>query len=155
MCISVANFFTSSVSLSSSMETPTTCNPCATYWFCKSTIQGVSILQGAHHVAQKFTRTALPRKSESFRVFPSKVFSAKFGAGAPRNAPRLLFPSVGLIFFAAKIISVTPARIATSTRKVRFIAQTPCSQSKPVQKRKISRNHVKAPHHQQYAQDNQ
>src|SRR5882762_9586216 len=64
----------------------------------------------------------------------------------------LLFASEGLIFFAAKIISDTPARIATSTRKVRFIAQTPCSQSKPVQKRKISRNHVEAPHYKQYAQ---
>jgi hypothetical protein len=38
------------------------------------------VRQGAHHVAQKFTRTTLPRKSANLNVFPLMSFNDKFGA---------------------------------------------------------------------------
>jgi hypothetical protein len=68
---------------SSSSETPTITNPCGPYCFCNSTNQGISALHGGHHVAQKFSTTALPRKSERRTVFPDRSFSAKSGAGLP------------------------------------------------------------------------
>src|SRR5437879_4576289 len=43
---------------------------------------GISILQGLHHVAQKFSRTALPRRSDRRTLFPSSDSSVKSGAGA-------------------------------------------------------------------------
>src|SRR5229473_2113573 len=67
------------------MAIPTTCNPCGPYFFCKSTNHGISILQGSHHVAQKLSRTALPRKSESFTVLPSSEAREKSGASWPCN----------------------------------------------------------------------
>src|SRR5215471_11110399 len=69
------------------MEMPTICSPCAPYFFWKSTSHGISILHGSHHVAQKFTTTAFPFRSESFRVlpFPSSTFRSKSGAGLPLN----------------------------------------------------------------------
>ena len=48
------------VGVASSMATPTNCNPSAPYFFCSSTNHGISILQGAHQVAQKFSTTAFP-----------------------------------------------------------------------------------------------
>src|SRR6185437_11861002 len=66
------------------MATPTICSPCGPYFFCRSTNDGISILQGSHHVAQKFTNTALPRSDDSFTSLPSgRLFSAKSGATEP------------------------------------------------------------------------
>src|SRR5438270_3223283 len=66
------------------MATPTICNPCGPYFFCRSTNDGISILQGSHHVAQKFTRTALPRREDSWTSLPSeRFFSEKSGATDP------------------------------------------------------------------------
>src|SRR5262249_4536923 len=45
---------------SSSMATPSTVNPFEPYLFCISISQGISILQGSHQVAQKFTSTTFP-----------------------------------------------------------------------------------------------
>src|ERR1041385_3061079 len=42
--------------------------------------QGISRLQGAHHVAQKFSRTTLPRNSESLTVLPEASSKANSGA---------------------------------------------------------------------------
>src|SRR5579885_2586892 len=64
-----------------SIATPTICRPCEPYCCCISTSQGVSILQGPHQVAQKFSNTALPRRSESFMFPPSSFSSVKSGAG--------------------------------------------------------------------------
>src|SRR5438874_11883009 len=68
------------------MAMPKISSPCGRYLLFSSTSQGISILHGPHHVAQKFTSTALPRKSASFTVFPSRLSSAKAGAGLPSIA---------------------------------------------------------------------
>src|SRR5271156_7138743 len=65
------------------MATPTTCKPSGPYCFCSSTNQGISILQGAHQVAQKLSNTAWPRKSDSRMVLPSSVCRVKSGATSP------------------------------------------------------------------------
>src|SRR5436309_13226053 len=66
------------------MATPTICKPCSPYFFCKSTSHGISILQGPHQVAQKFTTTALPRREESDTVLPSgTLFKENSGAMEP------------------------------------------------------------------------
>src|SRR5215469_14490626 len=90
MPISLANRAISSFP-ESSIATPTTCRPSDPYWFCSSTSQGVSILQGPHQVAQKFSSTALPRSSESFMLPPSSLSRVKSGAGVdlPRTAGAL------------------------------------------------------------------
>src|ERR1700687_1798598 len=67
--------------LESSIATPTICNPCAPYCFCNSMNHGISILHGPHQVAQKFSRTALPRRSDRRRFVPSRDCSVKSGAG--------------------------------------------------------------------------
>jgi len=66
---------------SSSIDTPTTAKPCPLCWRSNSTNQGISIRQGSHHVAQKFSNTTLPRKSESCTSLPSASLSEKLGAG--------------------------------------------------------------------------
>src|SRR5579862_6221407 len=43
--------------------------------------QGISTLQGPHHVAQKFRSTTLPLYWESFTVAPVASFRAKSGVG--------------------------------------------------------------------------
>src|SRR5579872_3392068 len=43
--------------------------------------QGISTLQGPHHVAQKLRSTTLPLYSESFTVAPVASFRAKSGVG--------------------------------------------------------------------------
>src|SRR5665213_1175337 len=42
--------------------------------------QGISMLQGTHHVAQKFSKTTLPRRSESFTGLPDASSRTKSGA---------------------------------------------------------------------------
>src|SRR5205085_22642 len=63
------------------METPTTANSRSLYVFWNSMNQGISILQGPHHVAQKFTRTTFPLRSESLSVAPVASLREKSGAG--------------------------------------------------------------------------
>src|SRR5690349_15046492 len=66
------------------MATPTICRPCGPYFFCRSTSHGISILHGPHQVAQKFSRTALPRNLASVVALPSgMLFSSKAGATDP------------------------------------------------------------------------
>src|ERR1041385_9307662 len=66
------------------MATPTICKPCGPYFFCRSTNDGISILQGPHHVAQKFSSTALPRSEERRTSLPSgTLFSVKSGSTEP------------------------------------------------------------------------
>src|ERR1051326_4085743 len=62
----------------------TICRHGSPYFFCRSTSQGISILHGPHHVAQKFTTTALPRSEESVTVLPSgTLFKENSGATEP------------------------------------------------------------------------
>src|SRR5579863_8491335 len=77
--MSLANLAISSL-LASSMATPTICRPCAPYCLCNSTNHGISILHGVHHVAQKLSSTALPRKSDRLTLLPSRDSSVKSGA---------------------------------------------------------------------------
>src|SRR3984885_3253751 len=51
------------------------------YVLRNSRSHGVSILQGPHQVAQKFSRTALPRRSDSRMLLPSSDCKVKSGAG--------------------------------------------------------------------------
>src|SRR5271163_1269892 len=52
------------------MDTPSTAKPRFLYVFSNSMNQGISILQGPHHVAQKLSNTTLPIKSESRKGLP-------------------------------------------------------------------------------------
>src|SRR3954452_6266584 len=54
-----------SCSAESSTEMPMTCRPLDPYLFWYSTNQGISILQGSHHVAQKSIRITLPLNDDS------------------------------------------------------------------------------------------
>src|SRR3972149_3189118 len=46
-------------------------------------MNGISVRQGPHHVAQKLIKTALPRKSMRLTVSPLVVSKVKSGASAP------------------------------------------------------------------------
>src|SRR5271168_576168 len=48
--------------------------------------QGISILQGPHHVAQKFSNTTLPLKSESRKGAPFASLRMKSGAAFRSSA---------------------------------------------------------------------
>src|SRR5438874_8218456 len=60
------------------METPTTWRPAFPYLFWNSMNQGISILHGPHHVAQKSSRTTLPLNDDSFTSLLFRSFSVKF-----------------------------------------------------------------------------
>src|SRR5699024_10827476 len=49
---------------------------------------GISSRQGGHQVAQKFTMTRSPSKSDSFALSPSSVSSSKSGAFSPVSSPK-------------------------------------------------------------------
>src|SRR3954454_12161147 len=66
----------------SSTDTPTTCSPCLPYLFWNSMNQGISILQGPHHVAQKSSSTTLPFRAASLTSLPSTSLRAKFRLAA-------------------------------------------------------------------------
>jgi hypothetical protein len=44
---------------------------------------GISILQGGHHVAQKFSNTGFPCKADNRTGWPEESFNVKSGATAP------------------------------------------------------------------------
>src|SRR5260370_11595482 len=75
----------------SSSATQIICSPSGPYFFCNSTSHGSSILQGSHHVAQKFTITPLPFKEESCMVLPfsPRTFKVKSGAMSPFLGARM------------------------------------------------------------------
>src|SRR2546426_4585036 len=54
---------------------------------------GISSLHGLHQVAQKFSSTILPCRSESLTSWPCKSLSAMSGAGAPTRGGRPAMPS--------------------------------------------------------------
>src|SRR5579872_1187290 len=58
--------------------------------------QGISILHGAHHVAQKFSRTTLPRNSESLTGLPEASFRTK--SGASRRPSGFTYAELGTSF---------------------------------------------------------
>src|SRR5579863_3451468 len=62
---------------------PTIWNPFAAYSFWSSISQGVSILHGPHHVAQKLISSGLPLKLESETVCPLRFSRTKSGAALP------------------------------------------------------------------------
>src|SRR5579864_1733539 len=121
-------------SLESSLVMPTICRPWSPYFFCKSTSHGISILHGPHHVAQKFTTTALPRSEESVTVLPSgTLFKENSGARDPiaGSAPEgscepLMFcfagstATLGLDAFlpnrSSAVIAITTQRTTTTLR---------------------------------------
>src|SRR5579862_3797572 len=65
---------------SSSMAVPMIAKPLSLYWRSKLMNQGISILQGPHQVAQKSTKTTLPRKSDKRTTLPLASFNSKSGA---------------------------------------------------------------------------
>src|SRR5438445_6289039 len=54
---------------------------------------GISSLNGLHQVAQKFSSTILPCRSESRTSWPCKSLSAISGAGLPTNGGRPAMPN--------------------------------------------------------------
>src|SRR6185437_9435715 len=69
------------------IATPRTSRPSGPYCFCSSTNHGISSRHGVHQVAQKFSSTALPRKSIRCTVLPSSDCKAKSGAAEPGLGP--------------------------------------------------------------------
>src|SRR5271163_5354859 len=66
---------------SSSMAAPTTVKFLSANFFWNSISQGISIWQGSHQVAQKFTTTTLPFRLASVTSFPSNPLNVTSGAG--------------------------------------------------------------------------
>src|SRR6185312_5092200 len=85
---------------SSSIDTPSTVNPRGPYVFSKSTNQGISVLQGTHHVAQKLSTTTLPLKSFKGTARPEASCRVKSGAVLPGPSVR------DSIIFRAKKCSI-------------------------------------------------
>ena len=71
---------------SSSSETPTTVRPWDAYLRWNSENQGISSLHPWHQVAQKSSRTTLPRYFFRVTVLPERSFSANSGAGLRSTA---------------------------------------------------------------------
>src|SRR6478736_6537965 len=66
----------------SSIDTPITCRPFLAYLFWNSINQGISILQGPHHVAQKSSRITLPLNAERLTSWFERSLSVKFRLAA-------------------------------------------------------------------------
>src|ERR1700733_13924924 len=129
------------------MATPTICRPCGPYFFCRSTSQGISILQGPHQVAQKLSSTALPCREAIGTTLPSgMLFNSNVGASDPlTGSPEFCsndgaaWPSVATFTLAAggllaflptsksPVITTTTARI-----KMTFLFTNRSSQGKAV-----------------------
>src|SRR3954466_9155131 len=108
-------------SLVSSLVMPTICKPWSPYYFCKSTSHGISILQGPHHVAQKFTTTALPRSEESVTVLPSgTLFKENPGATEPTagSVPEGAAEPLTFCFAGSPVAFGLLARLPTSSKPV-------------------------------------
>src|ERR1035441_10284423 len=69
----------------SAADTPRISNPCAAYWLRNSISQGVSILHGPHHVAQKLISSALPLYPARETFLPFKSSKANAGAILPSS----------------------------------------------------------------------
>src|SRR6266403_134248 len=65
---------------SASSEIATSTNPASLWRRQRRSMAGISARHGGHHVAQKFTSTTLPRCSESLKLRPSGMGSAKSSA---------------------------------------------------------------------------
>src|ERR1035441_6217554 len=65
---------------SSSIDTPMTCSPAAPYRRCQREKTGISSIQGAHQVAQKFSSTTLPLNWSSRSGRPDRSVRVKSGA---------------------------------------------------------------------------
>src|SRR5579862_5413446 len=63
------------------METASTWSPSGAYCLCQAAKRGNSIRQGAHQVAQKFSRTTLPSYAERLMRTPLRSAREKGGAG--------------------------------------------------------------------------
>src|SRR3712207_7839415 len=74
------------MSAESLVETPRTLKPRPPRSRCISLRLGISDLHGTHQVAQKFSSTTCPRRSESFMGLPSVVFKSTSGAGSAETA---------------------------------------------------------------------
>ena len=66
---------------SPSVEMPRISKPWEAYWFCSSTSQGVSILQGPHQVAQKLMSRGLAFVAGERDFLPLRSWRVKSGAG--------------------------------------------------------------------------
>src|SRR6185437_3084100 len=76
---------TSSGEAPSSCERPRTARPWPLYFEDNSWNQGISSLQGPHHMAQQFTTTGWPLKSASETFLPEMSLSVNAGASLPRR----------------------------------------------------------------------
>src|ERR1700690_3673075 len=70
---------------------------------------GISLPQGVHHVAQKFTRMTFPLYPERRTVRPSRSGKRKSTAGAPlaaKNVPSCAHASAGVASHKQKTITI-------------------------------------------------
>src|SRR6478672_10019417 len=77
----------------SSIDIPITCRPFLAYLFWNSINQGISILQGPHHVAQKSRRMTLPLNADSFTSLLLRSFSVKLRFAGLAFAGQLAAPA--------------------------------------------------------------
>src|ERR1700690_1135068 len=77
--------------------------------------QGISIRQGSHQVAQKFTKTTLPLRSARETSLPSTSFSLISGAGLPTTLPAALTLPCEETRVARSAYQVSPTRARTVT----------------------------------------
>src|SRR4029077_9539959 len=92
-------------------------------FFCRSTSQGISILQGPHHVAQKFSSTALPRRDAIGIDLPSgMLFNSNVGARPPFTGSPAFWSEAGLCVLPAPAALADSgglvARLPTNSRPV-------------------------------------
>src|SRR5262245_20442970 len=100
-----------------------TSRPCCLYLLLNSMNQGISLLQGPHHVAQKSSRITLPLNDESFTSLLSRSLNVKFRfaglafAGHAPPAAKALSDDHG----SAGSVSTARASAATVARAQRVL----------------------------------
>src|SRR6202012_1981561 len=93
---------------------------------------GISILQGSHHVAQKFTSTTLPFSEARLTSLPSRSFSVSSGSGFASSLDSVFVSEAAVVFgnrvaLSAKCapITITP-KIAITMIAVLMKQTEPC-----------------------------
>src|ERR1700730_9252309 len=98
---------------SSSIATPSIVKPLSAYFCWNSIIQGISVRQGSHQVAQKFTSTTFPFRLASGISFPAR--SLNLTSGSFGNAPDEAGCRVLDLLQPGKFVPTTDSRTANNS----------------------------------------
>src|SRR5580704_17297029 len=122
---------------SSSIATPSMVKPLSPYFCWSSIIQGISVRQGSHQVAQKFTSTTFPFRLASGMSLPARslnVTSGSFGKAPAAAGCRVLD-----LLQPGKFVATTDSRIANNRPVNAFLISGLRSPREPVQKCQFTR----------------